>query len=124
MADVLTNDGEEFIVDKLDDVGATSEYIGQGTDNTAPTKGDTDLGTPANESRVSGSKAEYAADTMEWTGTITSGSTQTIQECGLFDAAGTGNPPSGGNLLSHHTFTGISVNNSDQIQFKIRWEIT
>lgn len=124
MADILTNSGEDWVVDKLDEsVSGTTEYIGWGSGSTAPQKTDTDLDAAEYESRVSGVRTQYATDTVQWEGTITSTANRPIVECGLFSAAGAGNPPSGGDLFSRHTFSVINVETDDQITFRVRWEI-
>jgi hypothetical protein len=124
MADILTNLGEAHVVDQLDGGGATSEYVGMGEGSTAPTKGDTDLDTASNESRVVGVRTQPSADVVQWVAEITATGTRAIVECGLFDAAGSGNPPTGGNILSRHTFSVINVVSSDTIEFTVQWEVT
>ena len=124
MADVLTNAGENHTVDKLNDGGSTTDYIGWGTGATAPDKTDSDLDVAANESRSSATRTQPTADSIQWQATVTATGTRAIVECGVFDAAGSGNPPSGGNLLSRHTFSTINVETDDQITFKILWTIS
>lgn len=126
MATVYTSVGESLVTDyTTGDASPPADfYIGWGTDNTAADKADTDLITAANESRVAVVETQPSADTAQWVATITSGSSQTIQEAGLFDAAGSGNPPSGGNLLIRSVFTGIPLGNGDKIEFTFTLEQT
>lgn len=121
MAVVLTNVGEEFVVDKLTETVQTKpEYIGWGTGATTPAKTGTDISTPANEARVlattsktgAGGTAKYQA-----VGTLTSASAQTITNAGLFTAAGTGTPPSGGSLIVWGDHTGVALAINDQIAY-------
>jgi hypothetical protein len=118
---VLTNAGEEFVVDKLTETVQTKpEYVGWGTGAGTAAKADTDLFTPAAEARVltttsktgSGSTAKYQA-----VGTITSASGQTITNAGLFTTAGSGSPPSGGTLIVKGDHTGVALLTNDQIQY-------
>ena len=118
---VLTNVGEEFVVDKLTETVQTKpEYCGWGTGAGTSAKADTDLFTPANEARVlattskqsTGSTAKYQA-----VATITSLSGQTITNAGLFTTAGSGTPPSGGSLIVKGDHTGVALLTNDQIQY-------
>lgn len=125
MADILVSLGEAHVVDQLDGGGATTEYIGQGLQDTpAPVKGDTDLGSASNESRVLGVRSQPGEDIIQWVATITATGTRALLECGLFDGAGSGNPPTGDILLSRHTFLVINVVINDQVEYTIQWEIT
>ena len=124
MATVLTQVGEEWIVDKLHEtVQSLAEWIGWGT-GTGAAKGSTDLNTPATEGRVQGTLSQPVADKIRCVGTITADGTKTISEAGLFNAQGSGSPPSGGDIIIHGDFAGIPVNASDQIEFTIDLEIT
>jgi hypothetical protein len=120
---VLTNVGEEYIVDKLTETVQTKpEYVGWGTGGVASTKADTDLSVTANEARVlattsktgSGSTAKYQA-----VATMTSASAQTITNAGLFTAAGSGSPPTGASLIVHGDHTGVVLAIGDQIAYTI-----
>lgn len=115
---IFTEDGEEAVVDALitEDV---CKYVGWGTGTGTVAKGDTDLWTPANESRATGVLSESAADTMQCVATITATGSRSITEFGLFDAAGSGNPPSGGALIAHFEMDSQAVEASDEIEFTI-----
>ncbi len=103
-------------------------YIGWGTGTTAATNADTALQTPANEARVATANSQTTTsstnDTFQSTATITSLSGQTISEAGLFDAAGTGTPPTGGNLALHGVFTGLALNIGDSVAFTATIQIS
>lgn len=120
MATVLTQVGEEWIVDKLDEtIQTTGDYIGWGTGAGTAAKGDTDLFTPASEARVTATRSRPAADKIQWVGTLTcAGAAKTITNAGNFTAS------TGGTLIVHGDFTGIPLNVGDQIQFTIQLEIT
>ncbi len=119
MATVLTDDGEAWVVDKLDeDVATEGEFIGWGTGAGTAAKGDSVLFTEAAESRVGGTISQPAADKIRWVATITSASGQTITNAGNFTAS------TSGTLIVHGDFTGIVLNTGDKIEFTIDLEIT
>jgi hypothetical protein len=116
---VLTQVGEEWIVDKLDEqVQTTGDYIGWGTGSGTASKSDTTLFTEASESRVTATRSQPVADKIQWVGTLTANGTKTITNAGNFTAS------SGGTLIVHGDFTGISLNSGDKIEFTIQIEIT
>ena len=118
-ATVLTDAGEAWIVDKLDETSdLTGDFIGWGTGAGTAAKGDTTLFTEAAEARVVGTRTQPSADIIRWVSTITSASGQTITNAGNFDAS------SAGNLIVHGDFTGIVLANGDKIEFTINLEIT
>lgn len=118
-ATVLTQVGEEWIVDKLDEtVQTTGDYIGWGTGAGTAAKGDTTLFTEAAESRVTGTRTQPLADKIQWVGTITSASAQTITNAGNLTAATVGT------LIVHGDFTGVALAIGDKIEFTISIEIT
>jgi len=122
MVTVYTQAGEEVIVDAIE--AQTACYVGWGSGDPTPAKGSTDLATPANEDRVVGTESQPSADVNQWVAELTSASTQTITEAGLFDAAGSGTPPSGGNMIIISEFTGIALESGDKIEFTITLEQT
>jgi hypothetical protein len=50
---------------------------------------------------------------------VTAGGSRAITEVGVFDAAGSGNPPSGGNLVIYGDFSVINLASGDSILFTI-----
>lgn len=120
MADVLTNLGEEFFVDQL--VAGAALYGGWGTGAGTAAKTDTTLSTAATEARVAATLSKSgtgSAAKFRSVFTITADGTKTITNYGLFDAAGTGSPPSGGNLVIHGDHSGVALNASDSIQYTV-----
>jgi hypothetical protein len=119
MADVLTNNGEDWAAQRLAGTGSLSSNNGShgamGTGATAPAKGDTALVTEV-ESRGatsvsvtgSGATAKYQA---VWTNTATA--TRAIQEAGLFSAS------AAGTMFTRHTFSTINLASGDSIQFTL-----
>jgi len=119
MATVLTQVGEEWVVDKLDEaVQTTGDFIGWGTGAGTAAKGDSVLFTEASEARVTATRSQPVADKIRWVGTITANGTKTITNAGNFTAS------TAGTLIVHGDFTGIALNINDSIQFTIDLEIT
>lgn len=114
-------------------IGATPtqtepKYLGWGTGAGAGSSSSTNLSTPATEARVVGTSSQLTTtntnDTYQVTGAITASGAKTITNVGLFDAAGTGSPPSGGVLFA--IFDGLSqaLNNGDSIAYTARVQFT
>lgn len=118
---VVTNAGRAVIAKRMFGTTPTQlepKYIGWGTGAGTSAVGNTTLFTEAAESRVVGTASTVTTavtdDTHQCVGTITSASSQTITNAGLFDASSTGN------LYVKGDFTGIVVGIGDAIQFTIK----
>ena len=119
MATVLTQAGEEWIVDKLDEtVQTTGDYIGWGTGAGTASKSDTTLFTEASEDRVEATRSQPSADKIRWFATLTADGSKTITNAGNFTAS------TGGTLIVHGDFTGIPLEAGDKIEFTIDIEFT
>ena len=83
-----------------------------------------DLATPANESRVAGALSQVdtntVGDTLQIVGKIIAGGARAITEVGLFDAAGAGNPPAGGDMAAYSDFAVINLATGDSIEFTMK----
>jgi len=105
--------------------GTVPKYIGWGTGAVTPTKTSSDVSTAATEARATGTptrqQTTYANDTLRVVGTLTADGGKTITNVGLFDAAGSGSPPSGGNLFALSDHTGVVLAQNDQITYT--WNI-
>ena len=120
MASVLTNNGEDWVCQRLIGAGALStfdmHFLGWGTGAGTAAKGDTTLFTEAAESRVaatmsvtgSGATAKYQA-----VGTLTSLSGQTITNAGLFSAS------TSGTLAVKWDHTGVALLTGEGIQYTV-----
>jgi hypothetical protein len=103
-------------------------FMGWGTGAAAGAAASTDLSTPGAEARVTGTSTQATVtvtnDTHQVVGTITATGAKTITNVGVFDAAGSGSPPSGGVLYA--IFDGLSqaLNSGDSIQFTARVQFT
>ena len=124
MASLVPSVGKAIISGRM--FGATPtqtepRYLGWGTGAGAGAAGSTDLSTPAAEARTAGTSSQVTTsvtnDTHQVVGTITATGAKTITNVGIFDAAGSGSPPSGGVLYA--VFDGLSqaLNSGDSIQF-------
>jgi len=121
MPGVYTQKGEEVVTDLET---APTWYIGLGTGSTAPDKADTDLATPASEARVAATASQPSADVAQWVASIVANGAKTFKEAGLFDAAGFGSPPSGGNLIARGIITDAVVVSGDQVNVTVQLEQT
>ena len=113
MATVLTQVGEEWIVDVLDGTSPGTQYIGWGTGAGTAGKSDTTLFTEASEARQSATRSQPAADKIRYVATMTADGSKTITNAGVLTAL------TGGTLIIHGDFTGIPLQQNDQIQFTI-----
>lgn len=79
--------------------------------------------TSTTEARVLATDAQATAsvtdDRITHTATITAAGTRAITEVGLFDAAGSGSPPTGGNMDVYGDFSAINLSSGDSIAFTI-----
>jgi len=99
--------------------GVTQKFIAWGTGGaTAEAIGQTALTTPSSEARTSGTISSPSAALHRVVGAITSTSTQTISEVGLFDAS------TAGVMAIRATFTGIPLVNNDQISFTLDLQLS
>lgn len=132
MATVLTQAGEDWIVDVLDGaLSVNSDYIGWGTGAGTAGKSDVDLFNPAVEARQVATRSQPTTDRVRWVATITAtaahgvGGGNNISNAGVFDLIGSGSPPSGGTpLIVHGDFTSVALAIGDSIQFTVELEIT
>lgn len=79
--------------------------------------------TTTTEARVAASDAQGTTtvtnDKVVFTGTITAAGTRAITEVGIFDAAGSGSPPTGGNMDVYGDFSVINLASGDSIAFTV-----
>lgn len=120
MAAVVTNRGKGTVTNRLQTASpadAIPGYIHWGTGTTVAAATQTALVTASAEARVAATLSQQTTtttnDTLRATGTITSASTQTIAEVGLFDAS------TAGNMFMRADFTGVALANGDSIAFTI-----
>ena len=118
-ATVVTDVGEQYIVDKLDSTVTTRlEYVAWGTGAGTAGETDTTLFTEASEARVLGVLSQPTSDTMRFVGKITADGAKTITNGGTFTAS------AAGTLGVKGDFTGIVLATGDKIEFTINLQIT
>ena len=102
---------------------AASWYLQWGTGSAAAATANVVTTTTTTEARVLASAAQGTTtvtnDKMVLTATITAAGTRAITEVGAFDAAGTGSPPTGGNMDVYGDFSVINLAANDSIAFTI-----
>lgn len=80
--------------------------------------------TGTTEARTDGTTSQQTVnttnDTYQVTGTITAAGARAITEVGAFDAAGSGSPPTGGNMGIYGDFSVINLATNDSITFTIK----
>jgi hypothetical protein len=121
MATILTNAGEEWTVDKINEAVQTKpEYVGWGEGAGTAAKVDTDLFTPVNTDQANTTLRQLGSSSKTGTGatakyqviaTLTSPNALNKTNAGLWTAA------TAGTLVVHgdHTSTAMAV--GDQIQY-------
>lgn len=122
MATVITNAGLDIITNRLKGAGTEPNYVAWGTGAGTAAVANTTLFTEAAEARVAGTSTRQlttvANDTYQVVATMTSESSQTITNAGLFDAS------SGGNLFLKGDFAGVALNLGESIQFTFKAQYT
>ncbi|SRR5580765_4854116 len=120
MAVVVTNAGEEYVVDKLkESVSTEASYVGWGTGAGVAAKADTDLFTPVNSDpgnvlRILGTSSKTGTGSTakyQVVATLQSVAGGTITNAGMWTAV------SGGTLFVHGDHTGVVLVTGDQIQY-------
>lgn len=124
MASIFTNTGRAAAAAAL--VAAnTTKYLQWGV-GTGQTAASTTLNstTGTTEARTTGTLSNFTVtttnDTMQIAGTITAAGSRAITEVGVFDAAGTGSPPTGGNMNLYGDFSVINLASGDSIAFTVK----
>ncbi len=100
------------------------KYLQWGTGSAAAASATAVTTTSTTESRATGTVTQQTTtvtnDTLQIVGTITAAASRSITEVGCFDSAGTGNPPTGGNMCVYGDFTAVALNTNDSIQFTVQ----
>jgi hypothetical protein len=103
---------------------AASFWLQWGTGSGALATANTVTTTSTTEARSSATLSQatttVANDTLQATGTITAAGARTITEVGVFDAAGSGSPPTGGNMDFYSDFAAVNLNSGDSIAFTVK----
>jgi len=111
-ATVLTQVGEEWIVDKLDEAVQTKpDWLHWGTGSGTASKSATGLFTPGSEARVQGTVSQPVADKLRVVGTLTADAAKTITNAGTFTAS------TGGTLVIFGDHAGQALGSGDKIEY-------
>jgi hypothetical protein len=104
-------------------LAAASWYFQWGTGSGAAASATAVTTTSTTEARVAAATAQatttVTSDKINFTGTVTAAGTRAITEVGVFDAAGSGSPPTGGNMDVYGDFTVINLASGDSIAFTV-----
>lgn len=102
------------------------KYLQWGTGSAAAKTANVVTTTSTTESRTTGTVAQASSgnagsenDIFRVTGTITAAGSRAITEVGVFDAAGSGSPPTGGNMCIYGDFSTINLATNDSIAFTV-----
>ena len=103
-------------------------HLQWGTGSAAAASANAVTTTSTTEARTAGTTAQATTtqtdDTLRLTGTITAAGVRAITEIGAFDDAGSGSPPTGGNMGLYADFAVINLASGDSIAFTIDVAIT
>ena len=118
MATLVTDSGEQWIVDKMQEtVQTTPDWVAWGTGAGTAGETDTTLFTEATEARVQGTMSQPAADILRVVATLTADAGKTITNAGSFTAS------AAGTLVVKGDFAGQALNLGDKIEFTIEIQI-
>lgn len=100
------------------------KYLQWGTGSGAAKTANVVTTTSTTEARTDGTASRVTTtvtnDTYQVVGSITAAGTRAITEVGVFDAAGSGSPPTGGNMCIYGDFSVINLGTGDSIQFTVK----
>jgi hypothetical protein len=100
------------------------KYLQWGTGSAAAASANVVTTTSTTEARTTGTASQTTTtqtnDTYQVTGTITAAGARSITEVGVFDAAGTGSPPTGGNMDIYGDFGVVNLASGDSIAFTVK----
>jgi hypothetical protein len=103
-------------------------YLQWGTGSGAAASATAVTTTSTTEARTTGTSSQVTTsqtnDTYQVVGTITALGTRAITEVGVFDAAGAGSPPTGGNINIYGDFSVINLASGDSIAFTVKVAFT
>lgn len=106
---------------------AVSKYLQWGTGTGAVASATAVTTTTTTEARTAGTMSQVTVtttnDTLQVVGTITAAGARAITEVGVFDAVGTGSPPTTGNMDFYGSFAVVNLSTGDSIAFtvKVTW---
>lgn len=124
----LQNTGRANVTAALVAYASVPKYIQWGTGSAAATSATEVTAGTTTEARTNGTPSQQttttANDTYRVTGTVTAAGTRAITEVGVFDAAGSGSPPTGGNMCIYADFSVVNLATGESIAFTIDTKFT
>ena len=128
MATLITNSGRAIVTNRVTGLGGTAPtYVGIGSGSTAAAATDTALtteyvtGTWSGYARVNvtptRTTTSVANDTASFSATFTAPASETVAECGNFDAS------TSGNMFIHSVFTGVALSSGDSITCTLTYQL-
>lgn len=100
------------------------KFLQWGTGSAAAPSATAVTTTTTTEARTSGTLSAVTTtstnDTLQVVGTITAAGSRAITEVGVFDAAGTGSPPTSGNMFCYGDFSVVNLLVGDSIAFTVK----
>lgn len=103
---------------------ALAWYLQWGTGSAAAASANAVTTTSTTEGRSSATATQQTTtvtnDCLQLAATITAAGARAITEVGAFDAAGSGSPPTGGNMDVYADFSVVNLGNGDSIAFTIK----
>lgn len=125
MASLVVNTGLANITAAWHAYTSRAKYLqwGEGSGQSATSTAINSAGNTT-ENRTDGTTSVQTTtttnDTFQVSGTITALESLAVTEVATFDAAGTGNPPTGGNMGIYGDFSAINLATNDSIAFTIK----
>lgn len=109
-------------------LAAAAWHAQWGTGSAAAASANVVTTTSTSEARVSATMSQQTttitSDTLRAVAQITAAGTRAITELGLFDAAGSGSPPTGGNMNIYGDFSVINLASGDSITFTVNTQFS
>ena len=119
----LQNSGLANVTAALHAYASRPLFIQWGTGSGAAASATAVTTTSTTEDRATGTSSQQTTtvtnDTYRVVGTVTAANTRAITEVGVFDAAGSGNPPTGGNMCIYGDFSVVNLASGESITFTI-----
>lgn len=115
----VQNNGLANITTAWHGYASRPKWLQWGTGSGAAATANVVTTTGTTESRTDGTTSQQTTsvtnDTYRVTGTITAAGTRAITEVGVFDAAGSGSPPTGGNMGMYADFSTINLSSGNTL---------
>lgn len=124
MASFVTNNGLAEITGAVVTANVARQLQwGEGSGQDATDNALASAGTTT-EARTAGTMSQQTEnttnDTIQIVGTITAAGSRAITEVGVFDTAGSGSPPTGGDMIAYGDFSAINLASADSITFTVK----